>query len=142
MGTTTDITARNESLRQILCDWRLSLSNDVESRVRRSREFQIRDGQDVIEQADAAAQEEMQFAVLERRATTLIRIDQALARLAIGDYGRCAECTGEITEARLRALPFAARCRSCEQQREYKQRAPKPFAEGSSLVHFSSAAGS
>ena len=138
----TDITLRNESLRQILCDWRLSLNNDVESRVRRSREAQSRDGQDVIEQADAGAQTEMHFAVLEMRATTVTRIDQALARLDAGDYGRCVECAGDIAEARLRALPFAARCRSCEQHRERKQRPPRQVSEGSSLVQFSNAAGS
>jgi len=138
----TDLTLRNETLRQILCDWRLSLNNDVESRVRRSREAQSHDGQDVIEQADAGAQAEMQLAVLEMRATTVTRIDEALARLDAGDYGRCVECAGEIAEARLRALPFAARCRSCEQQREHKQRAPRHFAAGSSLVHVSTAASS
>src|SRR4029077_6174788 len=68
MDPMTDITLRNESLRQLLCDWRLSLNNEVESRVRRSREAQNHDGQDVIEQADAGAQAEMQLAVLEMRA--------------------------------------------------------------------------
>jgi DnaK suppressor protein len=34
------------------------------------------------------------------------------------DYGDCFECGDEIAEARLRALPFAVRCRECEQSRE------------------------
>jgi len=45
---------------------------------------------------------------------TLARVTAALAHLEAGTYGRCMECGGEIAEARLRALPFASRCRDCE----------------------------
>ena len=39
----------------------------------------------------------------------------ALTRLAEGTYGYCYECGDEIAERRLRALPFAARCKRCEE---------------------------
>jgi RNA polymerase-binding transcription factor DksA len=48
----------------------------------------------------------------------LTRIDEALVRLDAGEYGACVECGDEISEPRLRALPFAVRCRSCEETRE------------------------
>ena len=35
-----------------------------------------------------------------------------------GTYGRCVECGDEIGAARLRALPFAVRCKECEEIRE------------------------
>jgi DnaK suppressor protein len=41
------------------------------------------------------------------RADTLARVDEALVRLDAGKYGSCVECDGEISERRLRALPFA-----------------------------------
>ena len=55
------------------------------------------------------------------RAETLIRIDEALVRLDAGEYGSCAECDGEVSERRLRALPFAVRCQACEEGREQEQ---------------------
>lgn len=46
------------------------------------------------------------------------RIDDALMRLDAGKYGSCLECAREISEQRLRALPFAVRCQACEERRE------------------------
>jgi RNA polymerase-binding transcription factor DksA len=54
------------------------------------------------------------------RAETVRRIDAALVRLEAGTYGSCVECATAISEPRLRALPFAARCQACEEQREEK----------------------
>jgi DnaK suppressor protein len=55
------------------------------------------------------------------RSETLTRIDEALVRLDGGKYGSCVECSGEIAERRLRALPFAVRCQACEERREQMQ---------------------
>jgi RNA polymerase-binding transcription factor DksA len=33
----------------------------------------------------------------------------------------CVECAGEIPARRLEALPFALRCRACEEGREHEQ---------------------
>ena len=43
---------------------------------------------------------------------------EALARLEQGNYGNCFDCGEEIAEKRLRALPFAVRCKDCEEARE------------------------
>jgi len=58
--------------------------------------------------------------ILEDRLTadTLSRIDAALRRLDEGSYGQCFECGDEIGETRLRAVPFAVRCKDCEAIRE------------------------
>jgi len=52
------------------------------------------------------------------KAETLNRVNEAIGRLEVGTYGFCYECGDEITEARLRALPFALRCKDCEEERE------------------------
>lgn len=46
------------------------------------------------------------------------KIDAALDRLEDGEYGRCEECNDEISEERLRAVPFAALCRECQESLE------------------------
>ena len=46
------------------------------------------------------------------------RLAYQINRLDEGRYGHCYECGDEIAEARLRALPFAVRCKDCEEERE------------------------
>ncbi|MBL0370986.1 TraR/DksA family transcriptional regulator [Rhizobium sp. KVB221] len=40
-------------------------------------------------------------------------IDAALARLDKGTFGICPRCGGPVSEARLRAVPYAALCEDC-----------------------------
>ena len=70
------------------------------------------------EASEVDIQEDIVFALLQMKAETLTRIDEALARLEEGAYGNCFECGEEIAQQRLRALPFAVRCRDCEEARE------------------------
>ena len=61
---------------------------------------------------------DVDLAVVQMKAETVARIDAALRRVDAGTYGRCVECEEPIAFERLRALPFALRCTSCEQSRE------------------------
>jgi RNA polymerase-binding transcription factor DksA len=49
---------------------------------------------------------------------TLGLIEAALARLDRDEYGVCEECDGEIARKRLLAVPWALRCKSCQEQYE------------------------
>ena len=73
---------------------------------------------DAAESSEADIQDEIEFALIQMKAETLNKINEALARLDEGAYGNCFECGDEISEARLRALPFAVRCKDCEEARE------------------------
>jgi DnaK suppressor protein len=52
------------------------------------------------------------------KSETLNKVNDALVRLEQGNYGNCFDCGEEIAEKRLRALPFAVRCKDCEEARE------------------------
>ena len=54
-------------------------------------------------------------AIVEITSRTLQDIEGALDRLESGTYGRCFDCGAEIPATRLRALPFAERCRDCQE---------------------------
>ena len=60
----------------------------------------------------------MDFALMEMESETLRKIDEAIQRLEEGTYGVCGDCDESISEARLKALPFATVCRDCQAQRE------------------------
>ena len=65
---------------------------------------------------------EIQVALLDRRTQQAVQIQDALARLAEGRYGFCQDCEEFVGLARLRALPFAQRCRDCQGQAERRAR--------------------
>ena len=63
-------------------------------------------------------QEDIDFALVQMQSQTMEKIAAALARLADGEYGMCRDCEQEIAEKRLRALPFATRCKDCQESAE------------------------
>lgn len=73
---------------------------------------------DAVESSEADIQDDLEFALIQMKSETLNKINYALVHLEQGDYGNCFECGEEIAEKRLRALPFAVRCKDCEEARE------------------------
>ena len=65
---------------------------------------------------------------------TLHKIEEALSRLEEGTYGNCFECGDEISERRLRALPFAVRCKDCEEAREIAEQRERTTRRGSGFL--------
>ena len=70
------------------------------------------------EVSDVDIQEDIELALIQMKSETLGHIDQSLARLEAGVYGQCSSCGNPIATSRLLALPFAVRCRPCEEQNE------------------------
>ena len=114
-----DATTRNTHLRDILSGRRLELQQDVRRRIRNGRTDRTNDVGDEIEHSDANITGDVEFALLQIQDETLRRVDEALRRLEVNGYGSCFECGVEISETRLRALPFAVRCKACEEKREH-----------------------
>lgn len=56
-------------------------------------------------------------ALVDTLGETLQDIDEALAKLDAGTYGRCESCGNEIPDARLEAMPAARLCISCASKR-------------------------
>ena len=84
---------------------------------------------DAVESSEADIQEDIEFALIQMKSETLNKINDALVRLEQGNYGNCFDCGEEIAEKRLRALPFAVRCKDCEEARE-SRRAARASAAG------------
>ena len=63
------------------------------------------------------------------KSETLHKIEEALARLDENTYGNCFECGDEISERRLRALPFAVRCKDCEEAREIAEQRERTLSQ-------------
>ena len=68
------------------------------------------------------------------KAETASKINEALVRLEEGRYGLCFECGDEIAQPRLRALPFAVRCKDCEEAVEMAQQRDRARARRASAA--------
>lgn len=111
---------RRDELEAILENRRAELLRDLQHRIRGARTDAAadRDGLDEAETAEVGVQGDIGFALLQMKAETLDKIDDALRRIEAGRYGDCEDCGGDISGRRLRALPFARRCKDCEEARE------------------------
>jgi RNA polymerase-binding transcription factor DksA len=61
----------------------------------------------------AAASVDADVQVLNMERGILDQINAALERVANGTFGRCTSCGAEISELRLKALPYASQCAAC-----------------------------
>jgi RNA polymerase-binding transcription factor len=126
---------RGTELKQMLETRRYELQSDLDAKRRDVRENSGYYGEmlgvlDAAETSDVDLQQDIDIALLEMKAEALVHVQDALARLASGAYGQCADCGAEISQQRLTALPFALRCRTCEEERETGTRQPRRLAEG------------
>jgi RNA polymerase-binding transcription factor len=126
--------ARYTELKKMLEDRRRELQAEVQGKMRGVREEGTWGGKlnevlDAVESAEADIQEDIEFALVQMKSETLNKVNDALVRLERGDYGFCYECGEEIAEKRLRALPFAVRCKDCEQARETAEQRERQQAQ-------------
>jgi DnaK suppressor protein len=138
--------SRYDELKGILEERRREIMSEVQGRMRDVRAEGTGDpGQGVLDAAESSEldiQDEIEFALIQMKAETLNKIDEALRRLEEATYGYCFECGEEISERRLRALPFAVRCQSCEERREQDREHARRLADrrGDTLLTFPSGA--
>lgn len=130
---------RYEELKQMLESRRREILNEVQGKIRDARTegnwTKLNEVLDAGESSEADIQEDIEFALIQMKAETLNKINEALSRLEEGAYGNCFECGEEISQQRLRALPFAVRCKDCEEAREVAEQRQRTLAQrrGSSL---------
>ena len=137
-----DRTARSRysELRRMLEDRQREIQAEVQGKMRDVRAAgdvaKANDVLDAVESSEADIQEDIELALIQMKSETLNKINDALLRLDQGTYGNCFECDEEIAEKRLRALPFAVRCKDCEEAREVAEKRERQLAArrgGSSL---------
>ena len=64
---------------------------------------------------------EMELRLLTEEGDVVKLIEDALKRLANGEYGRCQDCGEPIPEARLKIRPYALYCVKCKSRHEKEE---------------------
>ncbi len=137
MSTRTDQTTmaqgRYVELKKILEERRREILSEVQEKIRDVRALGASgEGQGVLDAAEtseADIQDDIELALIQMKSETLHKIEEALARLGEQTYGYCFECGDEISERRLRALPFAVRCKDCEEAREIAEQRERQLSQ-------------
>src|SRR4051812_11897550 len=129
-GTETAARSRYTELKRMLDERRHEIQAEVQGRMRGVRADSGKGNEvlDAVESSEADIQEDIEFALIQMKSETLNKINDALLRLEQGQYGNCFECGEEIGEKRLRALPFAVRCKDCEETRENAENRQRQLA--------------
>ncbi|MBJ9977692.1 RNA polymerase-binding protein DksA [Pseudomonas sp. S75] len=114
----------NEPQRQFFRNLLLAQRTDLQARI--DQEFRALREQEVhSDPADLGSAEEArqwQLRSLEREKRLLDKIDQALERLARGDYGWCEETGEPIGLRRLLLRPTATLCFEAKERQEQRER--------------------
>ncbi len=126
---------RYQDLKRMLSGRRQELLSQVHEKMRdvrtEGRAGKLSEFFDAGESSGSDVQEDIDFALIQMKGDTLSKIEEALARLEEGAYGFCFECGEEISKQRLKALPFAVRCKDCEEAHESSRNSERLSAQRS-----------
>ena len=118
-----------KQFRQLLITERAKLAEEIKSIARdvstSPREASGDLSAYTVHLADMAADtydRELSMNIVSSEQEILYQIDDALKRLDDGSYGTCLQCSQPITMSRLKAVPYASLCISCQRVKEQKNK--------------------
>lgn len=107
-----------EKYRRLLDEKKASLSAELAKTRSAEEETTEESTQDIADKAVSSYTREFLYSLTDGERSTLLRIDDALARIEEGTYGFCANCGQPMTEKRLTAVPWAPYCLDCQELSE------------------------
>jgi DnaK suppressor protein len=121
-----DEKARKERLRKLLIQKREDIVREAKSEIQKFKSGERKQlVETVMDDGDLSVvdlSEDISLKQLSTHRETLIKIDAALRKLADNTYGICEECGDEISEERLKVMPFAIYCRDCQEKKELMEK--------------------
>lgn len=131
-SVTAGVRETTEQLRCMLSERRRELINEIHNTMRDVRaeaSGKRPPTTDSGETTEVEPADDLAFTLLQMKSHVLNRINLAMQRLDEGSYGFCIDSMDAIAPSRLRVLPFAVRCKDCEERREWSngRRTSRPF---------------
>ncbi|WP_034764440.1 TraR/DksA family transcriptional regulator [Chrysiogenes arsenatis] len=107
-----------EAAKERLLTMKATLVENIRLTNERSNEFGKDGIQDSADEASNDYLRNIMLEINEKDAKTLRLIEQALERIAKGEYEHCLECGCAIGEKRLEFRPYARYCKECKEELE------------------------
>jgi RNA polymerase-binding transcription factor len=125
-----------QEIERFLHSRQLTLSSLIRRGIGERQELQEHAGDDSDQVASASRtlDDEVRAALVDRASRELVQVDAALELLRERRYGLCRDCGDFIGLARLQSLPFAQRCRPCQERMERVERRLQTIEPRRSLV--------
>jgi DnaK suppressor protein len=82
---------------------------------RKRDEIAVENVPDTLDRVQIAAERDLAILQIESDFTRLQSVKLALSRVEDGSYGTCLMCEEEISDKRLRAVPWASYCIRCQE---------------------------
>ncbi|NMC74063.1 MAG: TraR/DksA family transcriptional regulator [Geobacteraceae bacterium] len=121
---------RNEEMKALLLKMKEETLKEIHKTLKTSSDLPSGEPSgDIYDQASSERDRELGLLLNDREREKLRNIDEALLRIAEGEYGICEECGCEIPIGRLRVMPFAHCCVKCKEDLEKMQAQTKRFEE-------------
>jgi len=109
-----------KEVQQILLDMKEQTLLEIKRSIKKGSEATIGEEPtgDIYDQASSERDRELGLLLNDREREKLHSIDEALLRIAEGEYGICEECDEDIPMGRLKVLPFTRHCVKCKSDLE------------------------
>src|SRR5215471_12078561 len=102
-----------EKYRRLLEQKKNGLSNELAKARDAEEETTEESTQDIADKAVSSYTREFLYSLSDSDRTTLLQIDEALARIDDGSFGACRNCGSPMAEKRLMAVPWTPYCIDC-----------------------------
>src|SRR5215472_18060776 len=107
-----------EKYRRLLEQKKNGLSNELAKTRDAEEETTEESTQDIADKAVSSYTREFLYSLNDSERDTLVKIDQALARIDEGTFGYCLNCGVLMNEKRLTAIPWSRHCVNCQELAE------------------------
>ncbi len=124
--TAEDESSRKERLRKVLIQKREEIIREAKSEIKKFKSGENKQLiETVMDDGDLSVvdlAEDISLRQLSTHRDTLVKIDTAIRKIEEGTYGICEECGEEISEERLKIMPFAIYCRDDQEKKEIMEK--------------------
>ena len=103
-----------ESYRRKLLDLRWELAREYWKEREASLQQGRQGAEDTVDLAASSYARDFLLSLSEEDRKRLFQVEEALARIERGEYGRCSNCRARIPGSRLAAVPWASLCVVCQ----------------------------
>jgi len=107
-----------EKYRRLLQEKKNGLMSELAKMKNAEEETTEESTQDIADKAVSSYTREFLYSLTDGERSTLLLIDDALARIEEGVFGQCLNCAMLMTEKRLNAVPWASYCLDCQELSE------------------------
>ena len=112
-----------DEFRKKLAAIKESIIRKLTDTITESKEMESNVAQDLVDKAETSYTKEFLLSLSDGEREQLLLIDEALKRLAHGEFGVCQVCHKEIGAKRIVAIPWTPLCIDCQERAEEELKA-------------------